>query len=75
MMRLGSNKGSLVMQHFVGLDISVKETSICIVDEHGRVTDRAVVESEPTAIAGHLVGLGHAYRRVGLEAGPLSPWL
>jgi len=63
------------MPHFVGLDVSVKETTICVLDEQGRVTHRAVVDSDPMVISQHLVGLGHAYGRVGLEAGPLSPWL
>jgi transposase len=58
------------MQHFVGLDVSVKETAICVLDAH-----RSAVESDPAAISLHLVSLGHTYGRVGLEAGPLSPWL
>lgn len=32
-------------QHHVGLDVSVKETAICIVDPHGKVVHRATVES------------------------------
>ena len=62
-------------QHHVGLDVSVKETAICIVDIHGKVVHRATVESHPEVIGRHLIDLGHAYARVGLEAGPLSPWL
>ncbi|ACK84799.1 IS110-like element ISMex9 family transposase [Methylorubrum extorquens] len=62
-------------QHHVGLDVSVKETAICIVDPHGKVVHRATVESHPEVIGQHLIDLGHAYARVGLEAGPLSPWL
>ena len=62
-------------QHHVGLDVSVKETAICIVDPHGKVVHRATVESHPEAISRHLIDLGHSYARVGLEAGPLSPWL
>lgn len=62
-------------QHHVGLDVSVKETAICIVDPHGKVVHRATVESHPDVIGRHLIDLGHSYARVGLEAGPLSPWL
>lgn len=62
-------------QHHVGLDVSVKETAICIVDPHGKVVHRATVESHPAVISRHLSDLGHSYGRVGLEAGPLSPWL
>jgi transposase len=63
------------MQHFVGLDVSVKETAICVVDEQGRVVARATVESEPAAIVSWLLARGIRYGRVGLEAGPMSPWL
>ena len=37
------------MKHFAGLDVSVKETSICIVDETGRIVREARVASEPQA--------------------------
>ena len=62
-------------QHHVGLDVSVKTTAICIVDPHGKVVHRAIVESHPEVIGRHLIGLGYSYARVGLEAGPLAPWL
>jgi len=38
------------MDHFAGLDVSVKETSICIVDETGRIVREARVASEPQAL-------------------------
>ncbi len=62
-------------QHFVGLDVSVKETAICVIDPQGRVVHRACVESDPKVIREHLLGLTLAYGQTGLEAGPLSPWL
>src|SRR5918997_5621856 len=63
------------MQHFVGLDVSVKETAVCVVDEQGRAVARATIESEPVAIAARLLGLGLRFGRVGLEAGAMSPRL
>ena len=38
------------MEHFAGLDVSVKETSVCIVDEAGRITREVKVASTPEAL-------------------------
>lgn len=63
------------MKYYVGLDVSVKETSVCIVDQDGNFIAEASVLSEPDAIAQYLAGQGRHYESVGLEAGSLSPWL
>lgn len=62
-------------QHFVGLDISVKTTAICVVDPGGQVVHRESVESDPQMICASLLALKLDFGRIGLEAGPLSPWL
>ena len=38
------------MDHFAGLDVSVKETSVCIVDGAGRIVREVKVASEPQAL-------------------------
>jgi hypothetical protein len=38
------------MDHFAGLDVSVKDTSICIVDEAGRIVREVKVASEPNTL-------------------------
>ena len=38
------------MEHFAGLDVSVNETSICIVDGAGRIVRETKVASEPEAL-------------------------
>ena len=43
-------KGKRSMDHFGGLDVSVKETSICIVDDRGRIVKEVKVASEPAAL-------------------------
>ncbi len=63
------------MAHFVGLDVSVKETAVCVVDEVGEVVLEQKVPSEPDDIVTLLTSIGEAYGRVGIEAGPLSQWL
>jgi hypothetical protein len=35
------------MDHFAGLDVSVKETSVCVVDDRGRIVREVKVASEP----------------------------
>ena len=63
------------MAHFVGLDVSVKETSVCVVDDTGKVILEQKVATEPTDIIALLSSLGVTYGRIGIEAGPLSQWL
>ena len=38
------------MDHFAGLDVSVKETSVCIVDDTGRIVKEVKAASEPQAL-------------------------
>ena len=63
------------MDHFAGLDISVKETSVCIVDETGKIAREVKVASEPEALLAVLKNPAYHFKRIGLEAGPLSQWL
>src|SRR5207253_672993 len=63
------------MQHYVGLDVSVKETSVCIVDKAGKVIREVKVATKPVPILAVLIGGALAIERIGLEAGPLSQWL
>ena len=63
------------MDYFAGLDVSVKETSVCIVDDAGKIVREARVASEPEALLQVLTNTIDRFKRVGLEAGPLSQWL
>src|ERR1700686_4939435 len=63
------------MAHFVGLDVSVKETSVCVVDDAGQAMFERKVPTEPAYIVTLLSSLGATYGRIGIEAGPLSQWL
>jgi transposase len=63
------------MDHFAGLDVSVKETSVCIVDDRGRMVREVKVASEPEALLPVLTNPLYRFKRIGLEAGPLSQWL
>src|SRR5580765_6535840 len=63
------------MEHFAGLDVSVKDTSLCIVDDTGKIVREVKVASEPDALLAVLMNPGYHFKRIGLEAGPLSQWL
>jgi transposase len=63
------------MEHFAGLDVSVKETSVCIVDDVGKMVREVKVASEPEALLPVLANPLYRFKRIGLEAGPLSQWL
>lgn len=60
---------------YAGLDVSLELTSLCVVDEAGRVLAEKQVRSDPDAISRALLAIAGVWERVGLEAGPLSQWL
>ena len=53
------------MDHFAGLDVSVMETSVCIVDESGRIVREVKVASEPEALLAVLENPSHHFKRIG----------
>ena len=63
------------MDHFGGLDVSVKETSVCIVDDTGKIVREVKVASEPDVLLPVLTNPAYRFKRIGLEAGPLLQWL
>ena len=63
------------MVYFAGLDVSVKATSVCVVDDAGKVVLERRVPTEPADIIAILTSLGVPFGRIGIEAGPLSQWL
>src|SRR5919199_168513 len=63
------------MEHYAGIDVSLEQSSVCVVDAAGRIVREAKVASEPEALITWFGGLGLELVRIGLEAGPLSQWL
>jgi transposase len=63
------------MEHYAGIDVSLECSSVCVVDESGKIVRETKVASEPAALIGWLGSLGFGLARIGLEAGPLSQWL
>ena len=63
------------MKYFAGLDVSLEETAICVVDENGGIVREVRAASEPDALVEALRGIGLTLERVGLEACSLTAWL
>jgi len=63
------------MEHYAGIDVSLKDSSVCVVDSSGKIVRETKVASEPEALLRYFADLGFPVSRVGLEAGPLSQWL
>ncbi len=63
------------MELYVGMDVSLKETSICVVDGSGEIVCEGTVLSEPAAIAAFIKAKAAGAKRIGLETGPTTTWL
>jgi len=63
------------MEYYAGIDVSLKESSVCLVDAAGKVAREVKVGSEPECLVGYFDQLDLPVERIGLEAGPLSQWL
>ena len=63
------------MEYYVGLDVSLKQTAVCIVDQTGAVKHEAMISSDPEAIAEFVRPHAESVTRIGLESGPTSTWL
>ena len=63
------------MEHYVGLDVSLKLTAICIVDRTGKIEREGVVSFDREAIAGFVKSHAPHVARIGLETGATATWL
>jgi transposase len=63
------------MEVFIGLDVSLVSTAICVLGEKGKIVSEAQVASAPEPLVAFMHELPHGIAVIGLEAGPLSQWL
>jgi len=63
------------MDHYAGIDVSLEQSSVCVVEASGKIVRESKIASEPEALIGWFESLGFGLARIGLEAGPLSQWL
>lgn len=63
------------MKHYVGLDVSQKETSVCVIDEQGRLVFEGKAKSTPGALAEVIRKRAPRAERIGFETGAMASWL
>lgn len=63
------------MQHYAGLDVSLKEISICVVDKEGRTIVRGICPTDPEGVAGWFRTRSLSPELIVHESGQLSIWL
>ena len=63
------------MKHYVGLDVSMKKTSVCIVTEQGKIVHESEVKTDPHALADAIEKTGLKIELVGFESGSLGHYL
>ena len=63
------------MEQYVGLDVSLRQTAVCVVDQSGKIIREAMIPSDPEAIATFIRANTSNVVRIGLESGPTSTWL
>jgi transposase len=69
------HRGGAAVEYFAGLDVSLEETAVCIIDEMGRIVREARVVSEPEALVVFFRESEMTMKLVGLEACSLTAWL
>src|SRR5215469_5757093 len=63
------------MPHYIGLDVSQKTTTICVVNEQGQQLWRGVCPTDPAAISARVLKHAGTDAKVGVETGAMTPWL
>ncbi len=63
------------MAYYCGIDVSLEQSSVCVVDAGGLIVRDATVVSDPDALIAWFLSLDFQLSRIVLEAGPLSQWL
>ena len=63
------------MHHYVGLDVSLRQTAVCVVDQTGKIMREGMVASDPEVIADFIAKHAPRVARIGIETGATSTWL
>ena len=63
------------MKQYVGLDVSQRETSVCVVNETGHILFEGKAKSDPGALTALLRERAPHAERIGFETGAMASWL
>ncbi len=63
------------MKHYIGLDVAMKRTFICVLNEHGKIVHEGSEKTDPQLIADYFSKIGLQEIIVGFESGALSHYL
>ena len=61
--------------YFIGIDVSTKESALCILDGKGKIVRETKLPTDPEIIARFIAATGLAIERIGLESGCTAAWL
>ena len=61
--------------YFIGIDVSTKESALCILDGNGKIVRETKLPSDPEIIGRFIADTGLAIERIGLESGCTAAWL
>lgn len=75
MLRYGFNQHGGEDEAFCGIDVSMKETAVCVLDEAGKRIWEGTVRSSPDKIAAIIREKAPDLVRAGMETGPQAVWL
>jgi hypothetical protein len=59
--------------YYIGIDVSTKESALCILDDKGKIVRETKLPTDPEVIARFVAGTGLAIERIGLESGCIPP--
>src|SRR5664280_2188951 len=63
------------MKQYVGLDVSQRETSVCVLNETGHILFEGKAKSDPGALTALLRKRAPHAERIGFESGAMASWL
>src|SRR5579885_2200680 len=63
------------MKYYTGLDVSMKTTSICIINQDKSIFYEETVPTDPVAISNAIKSTGLKVEKIAIESGSISHWL